>query len=256
MKLVFAEGQAPQTLPQQGVRKIGSAPDADIVLDGPGMWPQHCELRASTQGLMLRVAVGASVSVNGRAVDGLIALRPGDRIGFGEIQATLVTDDAVQAMERTIVPAPANDDIGATMVRTALPKYVLRAQSGRMLGRTYPLSGTTVVGRSPECQLRLEESSLSRKHARLIPTDEGVVLEDLGSTNGSYLNGERVQRAVVKPGDEIGLDNLRFRLFEVGQEEQRSGGEINVGATQSVPRWVWVAAFAAAALILVAITLR
>ncbi len=239
MKLVFAAGQPAQTLPNQGVKRIGSASDADIILHSPGMLPQHCELHVSPQGVMLRVTSGAAVSVNRRPVVGLIALRPGDQIGFGQVQATLVAGDVAQSFERAM-PAPANDDVGATMVRAALSKFALRAQSGRMLGRTYALAGPTLVGRAPECQLRIEEASLSRKHARLIPTGDGVVIEDLSSTNGSFHNGQRVQRAVARAGDEIGFDTLRFRLFEVGKEDAKSA-DVTTLDDHELPRWVWVA---------------
>ncbi len=244
MKLVFAAGETPQALPHQGVRRIGSAPDADIVLRAPGMLPQHCELQIGPQGVMMRVSRGAAVTVNGRTVEGLIALRPGDRIGFDQVEATLVTGDAAQTLDRSTMPAPANEDMGATMVRAALSKYGLRSQTGRMLGRSFALAGATTVGRAPECQLRLEEASLSRKHARLVPTDGGVIVEDLGSTNGSFVNGERVQRAVAKPGDEIGFDTLRFRLFEVGKEDARSA-DADVAEQRGVARWLLFVAIAA-----------
>lgn len=241
MKLVFAADDTTQSLPPQGVRRIGSAPDADIVLQAPGLLPRHCELQLGPQGVMLRVASGAEVRVNQRPVDGLIALRDGDRISFGGVEATLISGEPAPVRDRTM-PAPANDDVGATMVRAALPKYALRAQNGRMLGKHFPLSGTTFVGRAAECQLRIDEAGLSRKHAKLIPTNDGVVLEDLASTNGSYCNGQRVQHAVAKAGDEIGFDTLRFTLFEVGQDVP----QVRDAASGGIPRWVWVAAAVAA----------
>lgn len=250
MKLVFAAGEFPPTLLQQGVKRIGSAIDADIGLNGPDILPLHCELQVTPQGVRLKIAPGAVVAVNQRPVDGLIALRPGDQITFGTVQASLLALDAPRPA--SAATAPESDDIGTTTVRAALPKFALRAQSGRILGRTYPLTGATVVGRAPECQLRLDDTSLSRKHAKLIPTNEGVVIEDLGSTNGSFHNGKRVQRAVAQPGDEIGFDTVRFQLLEIGQ----GGASLATAAAGGgVPRWVWVvigaAAIAVAAFILI-----
>ena len=144
------------------------------------------------------------------------------------------------ALDAPRPPSPAMpelDDVGATTVRAALPKYALRAQTGRMLGRSYPLTGATFVGRAPDCQLRLDDSNLSRKHAKLIPTNEGVVIEDLGSTNGSFHNGKRVQRAVAQPGDEIGFDTLRFQLLELGAEGAQMT-ESTASSRGAVPRWV------------------
>ena len=66
--------------------------------------------------------------------------------------------------------------------------------------------------------MRLDEPGMSRVHARLLPTDEGLLLEDLGSTNGSFLNGKRVLRGEARIGDEIGFDTLRFRLIAPGMD--------------------------------------
>ena len=235
MKLVFAADHM-QILLEQGVKRIGSAPDADIVLRGDGILPQHCELQVNAQGVMLKITRGATVSVNRRPVDGLLSLRPGDQIGFDTVEATLVVVESVRPGDRPATPVI--DDVNATTVRAALPKYMLRAKTGRMLGRSYPLTGATVVGRAPECQLRLDDTNLSRKHAKLIPTNEGVVIEDLGSTNGSFHNGKRVQRAVAQPGDEIGFDTLRFQLLELGQTGMVATPAVRAG----VPRWVWLVA--------------
>lgn len=237
MKLVFAADHS-QILLEQGVKRIGSAPDADIVLRGDGIQPQHAELHVTPQGVMLKAFPSAAISVNQRPVDGLISLRADDVIGFANIAASIVSVETVRAPHRPA--APVIDDAGTTTVRAALPKYALRAQNGRLLGRTFPLTGPTLVGRSAECQVRVEDSSLSRKHAKLIPTNEGVVIEDQGSTNGSFLNGTRVQRAVAKAGDEIGFDTLRFRLFELGQES--SAGPEPVGGPKAIPNWVWLVA--------------
>lgn len=237
MKLVFAAGEFPPTLLQQGVKRIGSAIDADIGLSGPDILPQHCELQVTPQGVRLKIAPGAAVTVNQRPVDGLIALRTGDQIAFGGVQASLLALDAPRPAGAAA--SPDADDVGTTTVRAALPKYALRAQSGRILGRSYPLTGATIVGRAPDCQLRLEDTSLSRKHAKLIPTNEGVVIEDLGSTNGSFHNGKRVQRAVALPGDEIGFDTVRFQLLELGQDVIGGASSAPAGAGAGAPRWLW-----------------
>jgi pSer/pThr/pTyr-binding forkhead associated (FHA) protein len=252
MKLVFAAGEFPPLLLQQGVKRIGSAIDADIALRDPEILPQHCELHVNPQGVMLKIARGAIVTVNQRPADGLISLRAGDQIGFGGVQASIM---ALDAPRPSSPPVPESDDVGATTVRAALPKYALRAQTGRMLGRSYPLTGATFVGRAPDCQLRLDDSNLSRKHAKLIPTNEGVVIEDLGSTNGSFHNGKRVQRAVAKTGDEIGFDTLRFRLLELGAEGAQTV-ETTAGARPAIPHWVLGLLGVIAATVVVALLLQ
>jgi pSer/pThr/pTyr-binding forkhead associated (FHA) protein len=223
MKLVFPGGEHPQVLLGPGVNRIGSDPLSNIVLDRPGVLPQHCQLHVTPSGVMLDVPHGTTVSVNGRQVDGLIALRPGDSVAFDRVEARLSSIDAAAVVRNAKVggrvPESANDDPGATAVRPVMPRYALRGVSGEAFGRTYAIHGVTSVGRAPECDLRLDEAGMSRMHARLLPTEDGLLLEDIGSTNGSFINGKRVLRGDVRVGDEIGFDTLRFRLVAPGQAD-------------------------------------
>lgn len=212
------------------------------MLDRPGVQPQHCELHVNSHGVTLHVPPGTTVSVNGRAVDGLMALRLDDCVGFDCVQARLASIDtgSMQRHAGSSLPAPANDDPGATAVRAILPKYVLRGVSGQGFGRSYPVLGPTVVGRAPECALHLDESGLSRQHARLVPTGDGVQVEDMGSTNGTFINGKRVQRGFAAAGDEIGFDTLRFRVTAPGQQEPVHATASRESARRGISPWVWV----------------
>jgi hypothetical protein len=69
-----------------------------------------------------------------------------------------------------------------------------------------------LVGRLAECQIRLSDANVSRRHAAFIPVDDGWAITDLDSTNGTYVNGERVKRARLRDGDviEIGLTRLVY----------------------------------------------
>jgi pSer/pThr/pTyr-binding forkhead associated (FHA) protein len=245
MKLVFPGGEHPQVLLGPGVNRIGSDPAANIVLNRPGVLPQHCQLHVTAGGVMLDVPHGTTVSVNGRQVDGLIALRPGDSVAFDQVQARLASMDSAVAVRHVAGASKsllesANDDPGATAVRPVVPRYVLRGVSGEAFGRTYPVLGVTAIGRSPECDLRIDEPGMSRMHARLLPTDDGLLLEDLGSANGCFLNGKRVLRGEAKPGDEIGFDNLRFRLMAPGQESGHADVQVEQ-STRAPSPWWWVA---------------
>lgn len=252
MKLEFPGGEHPQVLLGPGVSRVGSDPQSTIVLKGPGVRPRHCELHVTGHGVMLQVPHGAEVRVNGRAVDGLITLRPGDTVDIDHVLARLSPLDAAV----TDLPTPANDDPGATAVRPVLPRFVLRGHSAGALGRSHAISKPTVVGRASDCGLRLGTSGLSRHHARLIPTNDGLQVEDLGSTNGTTINGERVQRGLVRPGDELGFDLLRFRLEVPGMVPVLGAEEADPAARRSAwrsPRlWAAIGLLLAAAIALAA----
>ena len=209
IKLVFPGGEHPQVLLDPGLSRVGSDPHATIVIDRPGVRPDHCHLHVSATGVVLEVPHGMPVSVNGRPVDGVIALRPGDVVGFDHVLARLATFEAVASAPRG---AAANDDPGPTRMRPVLPLFVLRGVGGGAFGRSYPLEGPLTVGRSPECDVFLPDPGLSRLHARLVPGDDGVEVHDLGATNGTFVNDQRVTHAIALIGDEIRFDQVRFRL--------------------------------------------
>jgi pSer/pThr/pTyr-binding forkhead associated (FHA) protein len=252
MKLVFPAGEHAQVLLNSGINRVGSDPQSTVVLDRPGVQPQHCELHVGNNRVMLQVPPGGAVSVNGRAVDGLIALRLGDCIGIDGIQARLASVGAVPqpaSGDSRPLPAAANEDSGMTTVRPALPRYVLRCVSGAGLGRSYPLLGATTVGRAVECALQVEAPGLSRQHARLMPLEDGVRVEDLGSTNGTFVNDHRIDSALARSGDEIGFDNVRFRLLDSTRSELQQVAGRPAPPRFRMPLWWWVGVLAVAAVV-------
>jgi pSer/pThr/pTyr-binding forkhead associated (FHA) protein len=80
--------------------------------------------------------------------------------------------------------------------------------------RAYALAKPSVtIGRLPECDVVVDDAGASRQHARIRRTESGFVLTDLGSTNGTMVNGEPIQEHVLEHGDRItiGETELEFR---------------------------------------------
>jgi pSer/pThr/pTyr-binding forkhead associated (FHA) protein len=70
----------------------------------------------------------------------------------------------------------------------------------------------TLVGRQEECDLRLSHKSISKFHCVIVKTDGLLFLRDLGSTNGTRVNGERVRRAALLPNDLLAIAGHKFRV--------------------------------------------
>jgi len=68
----------------------------------------------------------------------------------------------------------------------------------------------TVIGRREDCDLRIPLGEISRKHCRLMKDGEALKVEDLGSSNGTYHNGTRVQSAELAPGDTLQVGSVAF----------------------------------------------
>src|SRR5689334_12189627 len=98
----------------------------------------------------------------------------------------------------------------ATSIAPAAPVSGKRAQlvvlAGANVGEMYSLFGTLSIGRGRDADIRIQGDGISRQHARIHVSPAGVVLEDLGSTNGSFVNGERVvDQCPLNDGDKIQL---------------------------------------------------
>ncbi len=79
---------------------------------------------------------------------------------------------------------------------------VLIAQTGPLNGQRWSIKQAVVIGRDGACDVVIPDRQVSRYHARLLPSASGIILEDLGSKNGSFCNGIRVQEPqVLKDGD-------------------------------------------------------
>jgi predicted component of type VI protein secretion system len=83
---------------------------------------------------------------------------------------------------------------------------------GLLAPATQLAAGRIVLGRSSACQLVLSDDTVSRRHAELRLVDGRWHLRDLGSSNGTWVNGRRVVEAEVVPGDEVQLGACRLRL--------------------------------------------
>ena len=101
---------------------------------------------------------------------------------------------------------------------------VLTVSAGPCVGKVFslPRDGIVTIGRSSECTIQLDTTTVSRVHARIVGLATGFVVSDAGSTNGSFLNGSRLQGSVLlSDGDRIQLGsavNLNFALVDAEEE--------------------------------------
>jgi len=91
---------------------------------------------------------------------------------------------------------------------------VLIAQTGPLNGQRWTIGQAIVIGRDGACDVVIPDRQVSRYHARLQPTDSGVVLEDLGSKNGSFCNGVRINEPqVLQDGDLVQIALAQHFIF-------------------------------------------
>src|SRR5690606_9341089 len=149
------------------------------------------------------------VSINGKLVKDKKEVRSGDLLIASQVHMRLID---------TVTDNASADD-GKTRIRMALPQFILRGVSGAYFGKTYPLRGTTTVGRHSDCHICVNAEGVSRRHMQIDADATGLVIKDLDSSNGTYVNGERIDSKELQVGDEIRIDNIRFLVQTPGMSD-------------------------------------
>jgi hypothetical protein len=94
------------------------------------------------------------------------------------------------------------------------PALVVRSGGG-MAGQSFqPGEGRTLIGRSPECDVFLDDVTVSRRHAELLREGESFSIRDLGSLNGTYVNRKRIESAVLEGDDEVQIGKYRLTFLQ------------------------------------------
>ena len=190
---------------------IGSSEDATIQIEAVGMCENHATIIKDGDDFSVKVDnPAAMVSVNGRLVKDSREVREGDLIIMSQVHCKIVAEK---------VEAP---DDNRTRIRMALPKFVLRGVSGVYFGKTFPLRGKTSLGRHSDNDIFINVDGISRKHAVISIVADGLEIEDLGSSNGTFVNGDKITKQAIKIGDEIKLDNIRFLIQSPGMPAAES----------------------------------
>ncbi len=101
--------------------------------------------------------------------------------------------------------------LGSADLAHRAPRLVIDRAPGHEPGMIYDLDGDLVLGRGEHAEIRLEDPFASARHARVYEQGSSVVIEDLGSTNGTYLNEELLETArPLHPGDRVRIGDSEF----------------------------------------------
>jgi hypothetical protein len=97
--------------------------------------------------------------------------------------------------------------------------YVLQVVRGRSVTTTLRLAdGVTSLGRHDDCIIRIKSSQVSRRHCEILESDGRLIVRDLGSSNGTFVNGKRVLgQQALKVGDELTIGSVTLRVATLGQ---------------------------------------
>ena len=128
--------------------------------------------------------------------------------------ARLIPDAAGENTE-TFSPDDVADETGGVLERAGLggPALVVRSGGGRA-GETFVPNGErSLIGRSPECDMFLDDVTVSRQHAELTHANDRWTIKDLGSLNGTFVNRKRIETAELEDDDELQIGKYRLTFL-------------------------------------------
>ncbi|MEP6718583.1 MAG: FHA domain-containing protein [bacterium] len=191
---------------------------------------RHAEIRRQ-DGRYLLVDLGSfnGTVLNGRRIVAAEVLHHNDRVELGEGGPTIRFLDPANPTPRPqfaefVAPEPASPAAPAakkigTMVLTSESPLQITPGGGAsdrprvFLTRPFGNTGQLTIGRGEECDIRLDGLLISNRHASVLNTTSGSMIEDLGSTNGTYINGQRITgRKAIRPEDVIQIGPFVLRV--------------------------------------------
>lgn len=242
----FSQQQQPDQPLRPGVQRIVRQANGSVRLGDAGngalLLAQFC---MDDRGLWLQVGNGIrGIHVNGRPVRRMALLRAGDAVYVDGVEMVLQgeVDTLLQA------PAPA-----ASVEGSGDEQRLLRGVGGLHHGRSYPLSRARVIGRGSDVDIEIDEPAFAEQHARVEVHRERVLLRDLGSADGTRVNGVAVRHCWLQAGDQVVFDGQHRFVLEVPHDPRRrpplvdeEGSDeaeqapVVPAAPRRVRRWPWL----------------
>lgn len=202
LKIRFTASNQPAFWAMEKNFSIGRAKSNHLCLDDPSIDNSHARIINRGDSFLLKdLGSKSGVFVNGTRVTQK-TISCGDQIRIGEIELDIVDPFADRNSDQ---------------------QWSLIADASWLRGQEFPLnfskSGSSImVGRANDCDIVIPSTHLSRRHAVIDYRSDYLLLRDLDSVNGSFVNDKRVQAAKLKAGDRVRFDVYSFRVFGPGIE--------------------------------------
>ena len=208
---------------------LGSDPGNDVVLPESGVAEFQMELFRQDGQVLAVDLTGSGCKKNGQPIQGSDAIVGGDLLSLESIEIEVVDPllatekfDASDLLAADRVPEPVDvisagvegNEMAAVLAAAndSSSAWSLKGLNESVVGLRFPLGGKVVIGRDPSCDLVLDLPQISRRHTEIEVLNSQLFLRDLGSTNGSSVNGQSVSSATVRPGDTVSIDVVEFEV--------------------------------------------
>jgi pSer/pThr/pTyr-binding forkhead associated (FHA) protein len=214
LKLQFLDNRQPSIWLVDPRVSIGRDKSNSVVINDEGVSVFHAELRQEDGKLFVWDSGSVNGTyVNGEKITGKREIQTGDVIRFYLVDVQIIDPSKGPAPE---LPAAVKRDLE----KPALPQWQIKAMTGTISGKMFLIDGTKVIGRDPGCDIVVAGAHVSRRHAELSIRSGKLWVKDLGSSNGSFVNGKRHDEIALKNGDEVKFDAMTFKIVGPAEVEE------------------------------------
>ena len=208
--------------------KIGHDKSCDIVLNDSEVAGVQVELKTGDRSIAIKVIDDSRpTQINGKPVNGNAKLKVNDIIKLGNTELKIIDPLAEHELgsdETELSDKNKKNDQGEWMLRAISPPFK---------GQLFPIKDFTTVGRESSSDIPIPLNHVSRKHAELILHYDTLVIRDMNSRNGTYVNGNKITKKKLNPGDDIRIDVIAFKVL--GPNDKKINGITEGEATEFRP---------------------
>ncbi|MES2917503.1 MAG: FHA domain-containing protein [Pseudomonadota bacterium] len=214
LKLQFLDNRQPAMWLVDPRISIGRDKSNSLVINDEGISVFHAEIRQEDGKVFIWDSGSVNGTfVNGEKISGKKEVKAGDVIRFHLID--------VQLTDPSKGPAPALPAaVKREIEKPTLPQWQVKALTGTISGKMFLVDGTKIIGRDPGCDIIITGSHVSRRHAELSIRGGKLWVKDLGSSNGTFVNGKRNDEVQLKNGDEVKFDAMTFKAVGPADAEE------------------------------------
>ena len=211
LKIQFKDRRKPAMWLVDSSIKLGKDPKCDIVIDETQVDAVHCELVVDQAEITLNnLSSNRSVFVNDIPVIKSQKLTAWDIIKLGSAELEII--DPLKERSQPLQSIQSSK----TIIRPAISDWMLKANSAPLTGQFFQVNHAFTIGRDEKADIMVPLSFISRIHAKLIIKKDKLYVEDSNSSNGTFVNGEKIKSCELRNNDELRLDEFSFLV--VGPE--------------------------------------
>lgn len=199
-----------------GNTTLGKHPDCTFVINDPNLADVHLEFLVRDEEITLKDRMnGISLLVNQKPYTPRTTLKHLDCIKVSTHELEILDPKQLYPdPQEALNLALSKPSLLLLQKNKQMNNWRIIAASDWLAGTEFIIDEPMVIGRESSCDITIAGTHLSRRHAQIIPLPSGLVIEDLNSSNGTFVNGIRVDKKTLNHGDEIQFDTVKFFVAE------------------------------------------